>query len=104
MALKLEKMSLSELKTLQSDVAKAITTFEGRRKSEALAAVEAAAKANGFSLAELFGGKVTKTRKAVAPKYAHPENKTVTWTGRGRKPRWVLDTLARGGSLTDLTI
>lgn len=34
----------------------------------------------------------TKTRKksTVRPQFAHPENNTITWTGRGRTPPWVL--------------
>jgi DNA-binding protein H-NS len=103
-AMNLEKMSLAELKSLHADVGKAIASFESRKKSEALAAIEAAAKASGYTLSELFGGKATKTRKAVAPKYAHPENKSLTWTGRGRKPLWVVDALGKGKSLDDLAI
>lgn len=38
------------------------------------------------------------------PKYANPANPTMTWTGRGRKPQWVLDWIAGGGSLGDLLV
>lgn len=85
----LNEMSLSELKSLQKDVTKAIAEFSDRKKTEAMAAVEAHAKELGFSLAELTG--VKKTRKSSGPagaKYRHPENPEVTWSGRGRKPGW----------------
>ena len=104
MAIKLDKLSLEELKSLQKDVAAAITSFEQRRKADALEAVRAAAKTHGFSLDDLMGGKAPKMRAPAKPKYAHPENPTVTWTGRGRKPKWVLDALAGGKSLDDLAI
>lgn len=39
------------------------------------------------------------------PKYANPDNKSQTWSGgRGAKPGWVRDHLAKGGSLDDLLI
>ena len=28
----------------------------------------------------------------------------LVWTGKGRKPQWVLDFLSKGGSLDDLKI
>lgn len=104
MAIKLDKLSLDELKSLQKDVAAAIASFEQRRKADAMEAVKAAAKSHGFSLDDLMGGKVAKTRTPAKPKYAYPENPSVTWTGRGRKPKWVVDALARGKSLDDLAI
>lgn len=102
----LSKLDLKELKQLQKDVEKAIASYEDRMRKEALIAAEAAAKEMGFSLAELVGGaaKTSKSRGTVAPKYAHPENPTTTWTGRGRKPKWVEEALASGKSLEDLAI
>ena len=49
MNLDLNKLSLKELKDLQSQVAKAISGYEDRRKREALAELEEKAKAMGFS-------------------------------------------------------
>ena len=104
MAINLDKLSLKELKTLQKNVAKAIEEFENRRKAEALAAAESAAKAHGFALTELIAGKTARKKKTAKPKYAHPEDASVTWSGRGRKPRWVEDALKSGKSLDDLAI
>jgi len=44
----LEALSLSELKKMQKDVAKAISTFEDRQKGEARAMVEAVARDMAF--------------------------------------------------------
>lgn len=97
----LEALSLSELKKMQKDVAKAISTFEDRQKAEARAKVEAFARDLGYSLAELVGTE-TKTTRAPAPaKYRHPENPAVTWSGRGRRPQWFVDALAVGKSKDD---
>ena len=80
------------------------------------------ARAAGVELADLFGfsGSAddkpkrtyirkgeggTKTPSApVAPKYRHPENDTVTWSGRGRKPQWFLDYIANAGKEEDILI
>lgn len=93
----LSSLSLSDLKQLQKEVQKAIEGFSERRKQEAMSALEAKAQELGFSLSELMGTK--KKRKSsgvIGPKYRHPENPEVTWSGRGRKPGWFTDALAAG--------
>lgn len=100
----LNEMSLKELKDLQSQVAKAIATFEDRRKKETLAELEEIARAKGFSLSELTGAPMTRKRSASAAKYANPANPADTWTGRGRKPRWFSDALAAGKKPEDMAI
>ena len=52
----LEALSLKELKQLQKDLAKAISTYEDRQKAEARAKVEAVVREMGISLAELVAG------------------------------------------------
>ena len=43
-------------------------------------------------------------KKKAPPKYRNPEDDSSTWTGRGRKPLWVLAALESGKSLDDLLI
>lgn len=100
----LNSLSLAELKKLQKDVAQAIAGFEERQRREALAELEAIAKEKGFSLAELTAEIGKKKRKPAAPKYANPADPEQTWTGRGRRPRWVEAALASGKSLDDIAI
>ena len=100
----LEALSLTELKKMQKDIAKAISTFEDRQKADARAKVEAFARDLGYSLAELVGTE-TKTARAPAPaKYRHPENTALTWSGRGRRPQWFVDALTAGKTAGDLEI
>ncbi len=100
----LDKLSLKELKDLQVQVARAISGYEDRKKREAIAALEENARALGFSLAELVGATPVRRRKPARAKYANPANADETWTGRGRKPRWVEAALKSGKSLDDLLI
>lgn len=102
MELDLEKLSLRELRDIRNKLDKAISTYEDRRKREALAAAETAAREFGFSLADLAEAKANRSK--VAPKYANPADPEATWTGRGRKPRWVVDALDAGRKLEDLEI
>ena len=101
----LEKLSLEELKTLQSEVSVAILNFEKKKKAEALVELKALALAKGFSLEELLENyKGKKAKKSVAPKYADPANPENTWTGRGRKPKWLVTALESGSTAEDFAI
>lgn len=100
----LNSLSLKELKDLQGQVGRAIASFEDRRKREAVAELEEAAKKMGFSLSELTGASSVRKRSASAPKYANPADPSQTWTGRGRKPKWMESALKAGKSPDDLLI
>jgi DNA-binding protein H-NS len=104
MDLNLDKMSLAELKDLKARVARAIDSFNDRRKREILAELEEMARARGYTLAELNSLKAARKRSASAPKYANPANPAETWTGRGRKPGWYVAAIASGKSPDDLAI
>ena len=100
----LEAMSLKELRQLQKDLAKAISTYEDRHKADALAKLEVIAKEMGYSLADLIGVEVKTTRAPAVAKYRHPENAALTWSGRGRKPQGFVAALTSGKSADDLAI
>ena len=100
----LEAMSLKELRQLQRDLTKAISTFEDRHKAEARAKLEAIAKEMGYSLADLIGVEVKTSRAPAVAKYGHPENAALTWSGRGRKPQWFADHINAGKDPSDLAV
>lgn len=100
----LEAMSLKELRQLQKDLAKAISTYEDRHKAEARTKLEAIAKEMGYSLAELIGIEVKKTRAPAVAKYRHPENPALTWSGRGRKPQWFVEAVEAGKTAGELAV
>ena len=103
----IDSMTLPELKKLQKDLQRAIDSYEARQRAAATAELEARAKELGFSLAELTGATSAKgkTRAPIAPKYRNPKNSSETWTGRGRKPRWLAVALTTvGAKLEDFAI
>lgn len=101
----INSLNLKELRELQAQVAKAIATFQDRKRKEAAAALEETARQHGFNLAELMDSvTLARKRKPAQAKYANPANPSETWTGRGRKPRWAEAALASGKSMADLLI
>ncbi|MCB6177898.1 H-NS histone family protein [Rhodobacter sp. Har01] len=104
MDINLNSLSLKELKDLQSQVAKAVASFEDRKKKQALAELQEKAREMGFSLEELTGAPATRKRTPSAAKYANPANRSDTWTGRGRKPRWFSEALAKGKKPEDMAV
>ena len=103
-AVNLEALSLKELKDLQAQVAKAIASYEDRKRKEAVAELEDKARSMGFTLAELLGTPAIRKRAPAAEKYRNPADANETWSGRGRKPRWFELALAEGKSPDDLLI
>ena len=108
----LDEMSMDDLRTLRTQIDRAIASFEDRKRREALAAVERAAREHGFALADLTTAKGGKGRRAVAAasratgeaRYANPDEPSMTWSGRGRRPRWVAEQISAGKSLEDMAI
>ncbi|MEL6520544.1 MAG: H-NS histone family protein [Pseudomonadota bacterium] len=101
--LKLDDMSLDELKELRKEVTSAIDSYELRKRNEALAAVEATARSMGYSITQLLG-EAAGGKQISVPKFRHPEDDTLTWSGRGRQPAWLKEALSDGHSLEDLLI
>lgn len=102
MQIDVNTLSKDDLMALKGDIDKALKTIDTRRRAEAKKAADAAAKQFGFSLDELIadGGKGSK---GIA-KYVNPNDGSQTWTGRGRKPNWVIAWLESGKSLDALEI
>jgi len=100
----LEAMSLKELRQLQKDLAKAISTYEDRHKAEARAKLDAIAKEMGYSLTDLIGVEGKTSRAPAVVKYRHPEKAALTWSGRGRKPQWFADHINAGRDPSALAV
>lgn len=100
----LDSLSLRDLKQLQKDVEAAINNFKDRERRKALSEVEVFLRERGLTAADLNDLGTKKTRKPSSAKYANPADPSMTWTGRGRRPRWADAALAEGKSLSDLAI
>jgi DNA-binding protein H-NS len=103
MAKDLDRMTFKELTELETKVRKAKAGAQERGRSELRQKLEGMAAAAGFKIGDLFGGRGGKGRK-VAAKYANPDNSSETWTGRGRKPRWLSAKLKDGDRIEKFLI
>jgi DNA-binding protein H-NS len=129
MTIDLNGLSAKELDALIAQAKKRRTTLSKRKPiSLVRQKLTALAKAEGYSVAELFGGagpaparkasaapaaakgagrKSTKGYKLgkVAPKYRNPADPSQTWAGRGQQPKWMSSQIATGGkTLQDFLI
>ena len=101
-AVNVDRMSLKELLDLERKVQKAIVVARDRERAEVKAALAKLAEKRGFSVSELYGGR-GRGKSSVA-KYANPANRSETWTGRGRKPNWLVAKLKKGAKLESFAI
>jgi DNA-binding protein H-NS len=104
-SLNVEKMGLKDLLDLEIRVRKAISVAKERERADVKHKIAALAENAGFSVTELFGaGRGGAKGGKVAVKYVNPDNKSETWTGRGRQPRWLVSKLSKGGKIADFEI
>jgi DNA-binding protein H-NS len=98
----LEKMSYAELLKLDERIKTAIVS---RRSEEAQATKERLremAEKAGFNINELFGKR--GSRKGSEIKYRNPKDTSQTWSGRGRKPNWIVDAVSKGAKLDSFSV
>ena len=101
----LEKHTYAELLELRQRVDAALLDRKSSEERELKQKLEALAAESGFSMSDLFGGKkVGKKGSVGAAKFRNPKDSSQTWTGRGRKPNWLVDALKKGVKLESLAI
>lgn len=109
MSINLENLSPSELDALMQAAAEQKKKLQKARLAEVRNRLIALARDEGYTIEELFGetrAKAASSRagRTVAPKYRHPDNAELTWTGRGKQPVWLRQLLESGRNLADLAI
>ena len=104
-AINVDKMALKDLIDLELKVKKALVSARERERSEIKSKVEQLIEKAGFSVEEIFArGRGAMKGRTVAPKYANPDDKSETWTGRGRKPKWLVAKLSKGAKIEQFAI
>ena len=125
MSIDITSLSAKELDALINQAKKRKTTLTKRKPIAAVRKRLAdLARAEGYTIAELFGAtaskptgakpsvsapKPRKTTKGyklgkVEPKYRNPANAAETWAGRGKPPRWLSAYLDNGRKLEEFLI
>lgn len=103
-AINVEKLSLKELIGLEGKLQSAIVEARARERKDIKKKMAELAETHGFSVSELFGDSKASKKSLGVAKYANPENTSDTWTGRGRKPNWLVGRLKKGAKLSDFEI
>lgn len=115
--MELAKMSLTDLRRLQSKVETEIRRRSDSARRDLLKKMQKMAAEEGLSLSDLLPNAAAEEKSApakrrakaagkkaapVAVKYRNPANPQIGWSGRGRKPQWVIDWLAQNKPLAEL--
>ena len=106
----LTQLTVAELRSLSEEVKNQLAKAEEDERRQAFEAIVEAAKKVGLAPKDLLrrygqdggGAAPAAPKEAAAAAYRNPANAAETWTGRGRKPRWVIEWLDAGKSLEDL--
>lgn len=102
----LSKMSAEDLKHLVDSAERTLRDRHKQRVAELRREAEDLAQSLNMTVAEVFGiekgGK--QAGKKLPPKYINPADPSQTWSGRGKRPNWLNEALARGESLKSFEI
>ncbi|MEO6968449.1 MAG: H-NS histone family protein [Rhodanobacteraceae bacterium] len=104
MAIDLKSLNPNQLDELIKKAESRKHDIKRERASMVRDKVNALLRTEGFTFAELYGGKRGGKRGKVAPKYRNPADSSMTWSGRGKRPRWFLAALKAGKKDKDLLI
>ena len=99
----LDKMSYAELLKLQERIEVAIAEKRSADAHTTKEQLRQMAEKAGFNINELFGRRGSSKGSGVA-KYRNPKDTSQTWTGRGRKPNWLVDAVKKGAKIESFAI
>ena len=100
--LDLRQLDREALVRLRNDVDLALQSYEKRKRADALREMEAVAERHGLKLKDVVQSAATRSVKP--PRFRHPDDPALTWTGRGRQPGWYKEAIDAGASPEDLKI
>ena len=103
MTLNLDALNSKQLSDLIVRAEQRKNALAEERAAKVRERIVATAKAEGFSIEQLFGSGKNRKR-AIAPKFRNPAPPYEIWSGRGRRPGWYLEALKAGKKEKDLLV
>ena len=100
----IEKATYRELVEARDAIDAALAKRKDEERAEVKRKVAELASQSGFEIAELFGGKRGGKKTASGAKYRNPKDTSQTWTGRGRKPNWLVEAVGQGAKLESFEV
>lgn len=104
MSMDISKLSAKELEALRTSIDGTIEARRQEERKQVIDKIRGILAENGMSWDDLPRSRGASKGSKVAPKYRDPKNAANTWSGRGRKPQWVVAHLDAGGSMESLAI
>jgi DNA-binding protein H-NS len=101
------KATDEDLSALRAEIEKEFKRREGEKRQEVLGKMRELAASAGMSVRELVklsGSPSSPRTDRLPPKFRHPEDSTLTWSGRGGVPSWMREWEETGKSRNDLRI
>ncbi|MGM8884824.1 H-NS histone family protein [Psychrobacter sp. 1U2] len=99
----LQNLDVDQLRAITENAQQLIDQKQHQRLYDAYMQFEKIAEDADSSIDEILkaGEKLEKKRSI---KYRNTDNNEETWTGRGRKPTWLVEALAAGRELNEFAI
>jgi DNA-binding protein H-NS len=87
----LEKMTVKELRELRGKIDAAIVARQNKERADLKQRMQAMVEEAGLTLDDVIGGgrRGGKGKGSVPVKYRNTDDASQTWTGRGRRPKWL---------------
>lgn len=95
-------LNLAQLRAMRARVDEAISAASTAEKEELRLKIRDLIENAGYRVTDILdAGTVSgRSRKSAgAIRYRNPADPTQTWTGRGRRPFWLVEALKKGQSL-----
>lgn len=99
----LEALDVDELIAITQNAQQLIVEKQHQRLYDAYEKFEEIAESCNSTIEEILqAGEQLEKKRSI--KYRNPNNSEETWTGRGRKPTWLVNAIDQGKQLEDFYI
>lgn len=99
----LDSLNVDELRAITENAQQLISQKQHQNLHDAYIQFEKIAKESGSTIDEILkAGEGLEKKRNI--KYRNTDNNQETWTGRGRKPTWLVDALAAGKDIEDFAV
>lgn len=105
----IDALSLDEMLKVRKMIDAGIKTREEEKKQEVMNMIRDKAAELGLDPRQLVkemapSSKPKKSASTRPPKYQHPNDPAITWSGYSRRPEWVHEFVAAGNDIEELRI
>jgi DNA-binding protein H-NS len=99
-----DKMTLKQIEALEEQISAAKAKAAAAAKADVKAKIDALLDTSGFTIADLYPHAGRRGKGKSIAKYANPADASQSWTGRGRRPAWLLAALKKGIKLESMAL